>query len=293
MADLQEKASQRNKPIESWKPPEKLGADEYECNICNDTEFIIHKNDQGQDVARFCECKERKAWKRRFKQSMIPDEFQKANFENYKCEEEVQQQMMSLTKQYLNEFSIETAEDGRKKKVIPSQNFGLIASFGEQRLKEMPVGERAEMKWKHNNFGIGKTHLQVALAKQLLKKGFQVLIVSDAVFIDDLMQAKRAGDEGEQLNRLLGPALEADVLIWDDIGKSKWTEARETMYYRIINERYRKQMPIVFNSNEDRGTLADKIGYAAASRLIGQCSDEQYRFLLDAEGQDWRLKRSV
>ncbi|MCP3764216.1 hypothetical protein NLX67_17870 [Domibacillus sp. A3M-37] len=47
------------------------------------------------------------------------------------------------------------------------------------------------------------------------------------------------------------------------------------MYCQIINERYRKQMPIVFNSNEDRGTFTDKVGYAAASRLIGQCSDEK------------------
>ncbi|WP_245618112.1 ATP-binding protein [Domibacillus tundrae] len=244
-----------------------------------------------QEYATFCECKEQKAWKRRFKQSMIPDEFQKANFGNYVTDTQYQREMKKMAADYVNLFRFDTDNEGRKKKIIPPHNFGLIASVGEQRLKELPASDRTEIKNQHNNFGIGKTHLQIAISKILLKAGFRVLVVSDAVFIDDLMQAKRSGDEGEQLNQLLGPALEADVLIWDDIGKSKWTEARETMYYRIINERYRKQMPIVFNSNEDRGTLADKIGYAAASRLIGQCSDEKYKFLMDAEGQDWRLKK--
>jgi DNA replication protein DnaC len=79
------------------------------------------------------------------------------------------------------------------------------------------------------------------------------------------------------------------VLVVDDIGKVNWTDARERMYYTIINERYRKQKPIIFNSNEDRGTLAEKIGYAAASRLIGQAEE----FLLEAEGDDWRLKKGV
>ncbi|OAH53112.1 DNA replication protein [Domibacillus aminovorans] len=295
MADLQEKASQRNKPTESWKPPEKHGVDEYECNICKDTELIIGKNEKGYDVATFCECKERNAWKRRFKQSMLPEEFRKANFENYVNQAPIQKRMIELTKSYQQRFDVVTGEDGRKEKIIPPNNFGLVAVFGEQRIKELPVGDRTAIKQEHNNFGIGKTHLQIALAKQLIKQGFSVLIISDAVFMDDLMQARRANDEGESLNKLLYNVLEADVVVWDDMGKAKWTEPKESMYYRIINERYRKQKPIVFNSNEDRGTLAEKIGYAAASRLIGGCwvEGEDFEYLLDAEGQDWRLKRSV
>lgn len=244
-----------------------------------------------QDFATFCQCKDQKAWKRRFKQSMIPDEFTKANFENYVTDTRYQLDMKKMALDYVSLFRTSTDSEGRKKKIIPTHNFGLIATVGEQRLKELPAGDRAEIKNQHNNFGIGKTHLQIAISKLLLKEGFRVLVVSDAVFINDLMQAKRAGDEGEQLNRVLAPALEADVLVWDDIGKLSWTEPRESMYYQIINERYRKQMPIIFNSNEDRGTLADKIGYAAASRLIGQCSDEKHEFLMDVDGQDWRLKK--
>jgi DNA replication protein DnaC len=277
-----------NKSSEKPKQPEKPGEDEYECFQCKDTEFIFYKDDQGYEFAKPCECRERKAWKRRFKQALIPDEFVHANFENFKRVNEYQQAMYQMTIDYLSEFSVIKQEDGTKKKIMPNKNLGFIAVVGEQRLRELPVGERAEAKRQHNNFGVGKTHLQIALAKRLIKDGFNVLIVSDVTFMDELSQAKRMNDEGETLNRLLQSAIDADVLVWDDIGKAKWSEAKEALYYQIINERYRKQKPIVFNSNEDRGTLSEKIGYAAASRLIGQCGS----YLREIEGEDFRLQKS-
>jgi DNA replication protein DnaC len=249
----------------------------------------MYKDEQGYDFARACECRERNAWKRRFSQSMIPDEFKNANFENYQKSTDIQVSMYQSTLDYLEEFDVFINEDGHRAKTVSEHNFGLIAVFGEQRLKDLPSSEKSAMKQKHNNFGIGKTHLQIALSKRLIKDGFTVLVVSDVLFMDELIHAKMMNDQGETLNRLLSAANGVDVLIWDDIGKVKWTEAKESLYYQVINERYRKQKPIVFNSNEDRGTLAEKIGYAAASRLLGQCGS----YLLEAEGDDWRLKRGA
>jgi DNA replication protein DnaC len=287
LADLQKKASLMSKSSEKPKQHDELGAD-HECPICKDTEFIFYKDDQGYEFAKPCECRERRAWKRRFKQALIPNEFVHANFENFKRVNEYQQAMYQMTIDYLSEFSVIKQEDGTKKKIMPNKNLGFIAVVGEQRLRELPTGERAEAKRQHNNFGVGKTHLQIALAKRLIKDGFNVLVVSDVTFMDELIQAKMMNDEGETLDRLLYSAIHADVLVWDDIGKAKWSEAKEALYYQIINERYRKQKPIVFNSNEDRGTLSEKIGYAAASRLIGQCGP----YLLEVEGEDFRLQKS-
>jgi DNA replication protein DnaC len=277
-----------NKSSEKPKQPEKLGADEYECFQCKDTEFIFYRDEQGYEFAKPCECRERKAWKRRFKQALIPDEFIHANFENFKRSTQYQQDMYDATISYLNEFAVIKHDNGTTKKIMSDKNLGFIAKVGEQRLRELPIEERSVAKQQHNNFGVGKTHLQIALAKRLIKDGFNVLVVSDVTFMDELIQAKMMNDEGETLNRLLQSAIDADVLVWDDIGKAKWSEAKEALYYQIINERYRKQKPIVFNSNEDRGTLSEKIGYAAASRLIGQCGP----YLLEVEGEDFRLQKS-
>ncbi|WP_446662981.1 ATP-binding protein [Geobacillus sp. CCR] len=272
-----------NKSSEKLKQHDELGdgKGDYECSRCKDTEFLFYRDERGYEFARPCECRERKAWKRRFKQALIPDEFVHANFENFRRSAPYQQDMYDMTVEYLQEFSV---ENGAKK--LSDRNLGFIAVLGEQRLRELPAGQRAEMKQQHNNFGVGKTHLQIALAKRLIKDGFNVLVVSDVTFMDELIQAKMMNDEGETLNQLLYGAINADVLVWDDIGKAKWSEAKEALYYQIINERYRKQKPIVFNSNEDRGTLSEKIGYAAASRLLGQCGP----YLLEVEGEDFRLK---
>ncbi|UII56689.1 ATP-binding protein [Cytobacillus spongiae] len=294
LAHLQEKV--QNKLSEKQKHPGEHGEDEgikYECPKCKDTEFISYvvegPNGYPYEFGKVCDCRERKAWKRRFKKAMIPDEFTNANFENFQRNNRSQEDMYQLTFDYLKNFKIVKDQNGKVEKKIPYQNFGLLAVFGEQRIKELPMSERSTVKVKHNNYGVGKTHLQISLAKRLIKDGFKVLVVSDVIFVEELMQAKMMKDDGETYNKLLQSALNADVLIWDDIGKMNWTEARERMYYTIINERYRKQKPIVFNSNEDRGTLADKIGHAAASRLIGQAEE----FISDVEGQDWRLKKGA
>lgn len=267
------------------------GEAEFECPKCKDTEFVIFSkpstNGYIYDFSVPCECREKKAWKRRFKNAFVPEEFKKATFENFERKTNYQVSMYQMARDYLKMFKIKETDTGEKEKIIPSFNFGMIAFFGEQRFKQLQPSERYEIKQKHNNFGIGKTHLQMALAKKLIKDGFNVLIVSDVTFIEELMQAKKLNDGGETYNKILHSVLTADVIVWDDIGKVNWTEARERMYYTIINERYLKQRPIVFNSNEDRGTLAEKIGSAGASRLIGQAGD----FISEAEGQDWRLKK--
>lgn len=266
---------------------------EFECPKCKDTEFVIFSkpstNGYIYDFSVPCECREKKAWQRRFKNALIPEKFTKATFENYERKSSHQVVMYQMARDYLKLFRIIESPTGEKEKIIPPNNFGMIALFGEQRLKQLQPSERYEVKKNHNSFGIGKTHLQMALAKRLIKDGFNVLIVSDVTFIEELMQAKKLNDAGETYNKIMHNVLTADVLVWDDIGKVNWTEARERMYYTIINERYSKQRPIIFNSNEDRGTLAEKIGNAAAGRLIGEASD----FLSEEEGQDWRLTKGA
>lgn len=51
------------------------------------------------------------------------------------------------------------------------------------------------------------------------------------------------------------------------------------MYYEIINERYQRKSPSIFSSNEDEYTLPEKIGFAAADRLLGMAND----YLIEVE----------
>lgn len=218
---------------------------------------------------------------------MIPSEFEDARFNNYQVESEIQHLLANTIKAYLKLFK-DTFDKKENRHTSEKPNLGFIAEVGEQRIRSLPSTDRSQIKHEKNSFGLGKTHLQVAAAKWLMRQGYNTLLVSDISLMDELMQARRLDDGSEMFNKLIGKVLNVNVLIWDDIGKSKPSEAKEGMYYKIINERYRANRPIVFSSNEDRGTLAERIGYAAASRLLGNCAENH---LVECVGEDWRLKK--
>jgi DNA replication protein DnaC len=215
---------------------------------------------------------------RRMKNAMIPDEFKDAEFFTYNVTNQTQKLLYNAAQDYVANFERIRTEE--------RNSIGFIAKYGERRLREIrdPV-KRGQAKQKHNNFGLGKTHLQVAIAKELIRRGTSVLIVSDVSLMGDLSQARQYDDEGEEFNRLLGTVVKAPVLVWDDIGKAKISEFRLDMYYTIINERYKARRPIIYSSNEDSETLAERIGDAATSRLFGMSKGRIYA----VEGPDYRM----
>ena len=288
--------------------PENHSIVNYECPDCKDTgmlferveEKVNYKGDEipiSKDVGRRCHCVEKKGLINRFKNALIPSEFENARFNNYKTYDDTTKLLFDATKEYLEHFN--EIIKGRE-----SNSLGFIAKFGESRIRAMEGKDRYTAKDKHNSFGLGKTHLQIAAAKWILnnikvrdeiapgqyskyERGCRVLCVSDITFMEELTSAKMAGDGGETLNKLINDAIRVDVLVWDDLGKAKWSESKEGLYYQIINERYINKKPIIFSSNEDEGTLSEKIGYAAASRLFGMCGNRLYA----VEGQDYRLTK--
>lgn len=285
---------------------------DVECKDCGDTGMLMEKIEEelrlkGQDpkiitkdVGRPCHCLESKSLKSRFKNALIPSEFENARFDNYVQESEAQKILYDATEDYLKHFPKIIEEK------LEHNSLGFIAVFGESRIRSMSGADRYNAKAEHNNFGLGKTHLQMAAAKWIINRirlhdeispgqksrfdrGCRVLCVSDITFMDDLTHGRMAGDGGVTLNKLLDSAINADVLVWDDLGKAKWSESKEGLYYQIINERYLHQRPIIFSSNEDTGTLSEKIGYAASSRLLGMCGDRLYK----VEGADYRLRKGA
>lgn len=298
-----------SKHCESQSLQDEPSTVEYDCEDCKDTGMLFERTEietycEGKakkgfkDIGARCHCVERKGLKGRFKNALIPSEFQNARFDNYEKFDNTTITLFDATQDYLKAFNdIVTKKQEHN-------SLGFIAVIGESRIRSMQGEDRYIAKEKHNNFGLGKTHLQIASAKWILNnirvrdeiapgqlsafdRGCSVLCISDITFMDDLIGAMMAGDGGESLNKLLHNAINADVIVWDDLGKAKWSETKEGLYYRIINERYNNKRPIIFSSNEDEGTLSEKIGYAASSRLFGMCGDRLYA----VEGNDYRLKR--
>lgn len=267
---------------------------QFECEKCQDLGFIItqRKSESGYytDVARPCECRERKALAARLKNAMIPDEFQGARFDNYQITNRTQEILYNGMVDYIKNFDAIRSEK--------QNSLGFMAIIGEQKIKQLPYEQRKIYREQHNNYGLGKTHLTIAAAKWLIKnarvpdqyggtRGCRVLCIQDVNFMEGLSAAKTLGDGGAEFNKQIDLAINrADVLVWDDLGKSKHTETREAAYYRIINARYEARKPIIFTTNEDADTLEDKIGFAAADRLFGMAKN----YLYAVEGESFRTK---
>ena len=260
-----------------------------ECPKCNGVGWLIGKDENGYDVGKECECQEIKKQQARYKNAMIPDEYENYSFQNFEIREDVHDQMLKSIVEYLKTFPDKKPEPAAIRKLddrndIKGPSFGFIATYGEQRIKNIQTPtERRRAFQEHNNFGIGKSHLTISAAKYLIKRGYKVQVVSDPVYIEDVMAAKRESNEAYH-NLLSHVTHYADFVVWDDLGKLNWTEAREVVYYRIFDELYKLGKPVIFSSNEDIETLSDKIGHAAASRLKGMCGG----YLYPVEGKDQR-----
>ena len=162
-------------------------------------------------------------------------------------------------------------------------------SRSRQMAKQFPVIERGL--FFVGDPGVGKTHLAVAVLKQvILTRGAR------GIFYDtrDLLKLIRGTYNGQ--NRVteldvLRPVMEADLLVLDDLGAEKTSEWVEETLNLIVNTRYNERRATIFTSNypdlpPDANpaviTLHDRIGFRMRSRLHEMCE------FLYLDGADYR-----
>jgi DNA replication protein DnaC len=140
--------------------------------------------------------------------------------------------------------------------------------------------------------GVGKTHLAVAVLKQVI-----VTRGARGLFYDtrDLLKLIRGTYNNEVKTTeldVLKPVMEADLLVLDDLGAEKTSEWVEETLNLIVNTRYNERRATIFTSNypdlpPDSNpavvTLHDRIGFRMRSRLHEMCD------FLDLEGADYRM----
>jgi DNA replication protein DnaC len=220
-----------------------------------------------------CICEKKKRMKKLFQSAMIPDVFEEATFENYQTRTPIQKEMKRLAQKYVMAFD--------QIRHTPRNSLGMIAKVGEWFISQHTKEEQAELKERYSNYGMGKTHLTIAIAKELLQKGVPVLVVNDKSVMEEL-SILRAHDSN-RYQTLVKAMMDIDVLVWDDLGKSHPTDFKRGVYYEVINWRYIKRMPIIFSTNECLRGLDVKLGSDTFSRLMGM-SD-----FLEVQGDDMRL----
>jgi DNA replication protein DnaC len=137
--------------------------------------------------------------------------------------------------------------------------------------------------------GVGKTHLAVALLKQVITETGDGGLFYD--FRDLLREIQASWNSVSQTSELvvLRPVLEAKVLVLDELGANKPTDwVRDTIAH-IINCRYNDEKLTIFTSNfldtpakQGEENLTDRIGMRLRSRLFEMCTE------VDLRGEDFR-----
>jgi DNA replication protein DnaC len=137
--------------------------------------------------------------------------------------------------------------------------------------------------------GVGKTHLAVAVLKQVMESSG-----ARGLFYDtrDLLRVIRSTyDPSIRTTELeiLRPVMTADLLVLDDLGAEKTSEWVEETMNLIVNTRYNERRLTIFTSNyidnpdeTDPNTLLFRIGFRMRSRLHEMCE------FIEMDGADYR-----
>ena len=131
--------------------------------------------------------------------------------------------------------------------------------------------------------GVGKTHLAVGIIKRLIReKGVECLFRTFPELLKEIQNSYNPVSKASELS-LLGPVLDSEVLVLDEIGAqnpSSWV--KDTVGY-VLNYRYNENRVTILTTNfldeetrkdSRKGTvecLTDRIGDRMRSRLYEMC----------------------
>lgn len=245
------------------------------CLQCNDTGWIIEETDSIEYVKR-CDCFQAKRKKRLLKDARIPYRYRHCSLENF-------------------EVNIKENEVVKPKWGTNQVSLGMAKDLAEDFVKKYPKVEKGLFFM--GLCGVGKTHLAVAIIRELItKKGIPCVFYD---FRDLLTEIKSTYSSNSPINEstILRPVLEKEILVLDELGAQKVTEwMRDTLTY-IINQRYNQELNTIITSNwldmaeDEEDTLVGRIGYRLRSRLYEMCQvweivGKDYRKV----GEDYRRK---
>jgi len=142
--------------------------------------------------------------------------------------------------------------------------------------------------------GVGKTHLAVAVLRELLDKGVRCLFYDFGALLKAIQASYNPNMHTSELE-ILAPVFDAEALVLDELGASKPTEWVLDTMLQIIRARYNDRRLTIFTSNyldersgRESETLEDRIGVRLRSRLYQMCQTvaidgDDYRRRFDAQ----------
>lgn len=228
-----------------------------QCPICQDTGYV------GETIREHCECFNQAFYARMYKHMGLSDTGGTQSFTAFD----------------LNVFSAEK---------LPGKNYSqrelmnVIRKTCEtyaEKFPDVPVKDMLLM----GQSGLGKTFLMHAMAKVLIRRGVNVLMVSAYRFLEIARKAYISGNPEE-----MAPLMDAEVLMIDDMGVEPLMEnITIPQWFNLINERQLRGRGTVISTNLMEDELRRRYTERIASRLM---NNAQCR-LIQFAGEDIRRSK--
>lgn len=135
----------------------------------------------------------------------------------------------------------------------------------------------------HGPKGTGKTQAAVGMVVKAVTEGVvqaqRVAWVATSQLFIDLRRA--VGDKDIRVP-IVEAMRTAELVVMDDLGKTKWTEYVEEQLFTIVDDLYMRGVKVIGSSNLEQGSLDIKLGEFAADRI----AEITVPFLMS--GKSWR-----
>ena len=131
--------------------------------------------------------------------------------------------------------------------------------------------------------GLGKTHLSLAIANDVIRRGYSVVYASAPILSRRLEKQyfQRGGAEEHTFDLLA----DCDLLIIDDLGAEYHNKFNVSELYNLFNARLLRGKPVIINTNLSLRELEEVYSHRFVSRVMGNAEK------LDFFGRDIRVKR--
>lgn len=233
------------------------------CPDCNGTGWKIVRQEEVSGAER-CACQFEGRAERYEEAANIPPLYRHKTFENFKNPPGYAKVSVEL-KAYIREFKT-------------PERPGLLLS---------------------GDAGTGKTHLAIAVFKELMKKGHEGYFFDYQNLLDRIRSSFDAA-AGVSDRKAYGIAMDCEILLLDDLGAHRVTEFTEDTVTSILTYRCNHQMPTIVTTNltdqslwaandeqKTRKYLDQVLGLRARSRLHEMC-----RLIRMPGTEDYRVGRS-
>jgi len=232
------------------------------CSLCEGTGWVLVATG-GKSVARRCDCFYERKTQALWEQARIPRRYQNCSLGNFEVHNDSHKDALKISRKFVSNY--------------PAQEIGLLF-----------IGP----------CGVGKTHLAVAIIRELIEKKNAACTFYDFRELIRDIQSTFTPDSSLSEAEILAPVFDAGVLVLDELGAKRPTAWVEEMVFYIINQRYNQKKPTIFTSNyldideveEGRDgldkrkddSLVSRIGYRLRSRLYEMCK------VVNMQGEDYR-----